>query len=112
MNYSLLILIFSGFLSALSLFYSIGITKGFYALIKHKFRREISLTWGINLSRRMKEIKYVSIASIFFAIAFLIDITNLIRNVNNIGIPLILESITYIIAGYVVYEWANAIKSI
>ncbi|MCW1292156.1 MAG: hypothetical protein QXV12_01855 [Candidatus Rehaiarchaeum fermentans] len=105
-------LVFSGILLIISGLYSFFITRGFYALIKHKFGREISLTWGINLNERIKEVYYVSVGTILFAVVFLVDILSISVGANFASIDLTLGTISYTIIGYVLTKWARSIEKI
>ncbi|MEM3829302.1 MAG: hypothetical protein QXP36_08840 [Conexivisphaerales archaeon] len=106
------IIVFAAVLSVISSIYSALITKGFLSIMRHKMGREVSLTWGTNFVSRTKELKYISLGSIIFAITFLVDIFNILGNQNALAIPLSLGTISYTIIGYAVYRWAKAIEHI
>ncbi|MEM3829304.1 MAG: hypothetical protein QXP36_08850 [Conexivisphaerales archaeon] len=107
------IFIVSVLLTAISLLYSIRISKGFLAILRHKMSREVSIAWGRNQADRIREFRYISIGTTFFALDFVVNAISYSTITYALSVvALVLGTISYTMIGYAVYRWAKAIEHI
>lgn len=110
------IMVFSSFIhlvivGVIALFVSIYTIEAIFAIKRHNFGRSISLTWGIELNKRIWEIILLGIGAIIFAIHFLLAILNITSVSFLIAVSIMFMGVLgYALIGYFIYRSAILIR--